>query len=183
MTAGREVEIKPVRLLGTTWRKRGVRYWARRSALLVFWSALLALTVGIIATLFSRAATGTTGVGRIALLTVMALAVAGSFGWGFSLMRRSVEEKKLGVPMIIRSGTTTTPEQRRQAGSAGYRAGLFGGPFIVIAQFVAVGVLAAIVVGLLQKYISVEEFEAATGRKAPPRVKRPSVWSQMRRRA
>lgn len=180
MTTDNDVEIKPVRLLGTTWHKRGVRYWARRTTLLFFWSALLALTVGIIATLFSSAATETSGGGRIVLLLVMSLAVAGSFCWGFSLMRRSDEEKKLGVPMIIRAGTTA--EQRQRAGSAGYRAGLFGGPLIIIAQFVVVGVLAAIVVGLLQKYISIEEFEAATGRKAPPRVKRPSVWSQMRHR-
>ena len=180
MTARNNLEIQSIHLLGTSWYERGFSYWSRRTALLVFWSALLAFVVWVIVGLFSAAATGTSGVGRVVLLAAMSLAVTGSFVWGFSLMRRSEEEKKLGVPMIMRAGTTA--EQRRRAGSAGYRAGLFGGGFVVIAQLFVVGVLVALVVGLLQKYISIEEFEAATGRKAPPRVKRPGVWSQMRRR-
>lgn len=180
MSARDNLEIKSIRLLGTTWYERGPRYWLRRTALLVLWSAILAFVVWVIVGLFAAAATGTTGVGRILLVGAMSLAVTGSFVWGFSLMRRSEEEKKLGVPMIMRAGTTV--EQHRQAGSAGYRAGLFGGGLVIIAQLFVVGVLVALVVGLLQKYISIEEFEAATGRKAPPRVKRPSLWSQMRRR-
>ena len=170
----------PVRFLGTTWRRRGVRYWLRRASLLILWTLVFALSVWGVSILFSVVATTAAGTARIVVLTLMSLAVIGSFVWGFSLMRRSEEEKKLGVPMIMRAGTTA--EQRRDAAWRGYGLGLVAGPLVLVSQMFVVGVLAAIVLSLMQKYISIEEFEAATGRKAPPRVKRPSVWSQMRHR-
>lgn len=180
MTVTRDEEIKSIHLLGTSWHRRGVRYWTRRTLLLLLWTGILALSIWVVGMLFDVVARNSAGTARVFVLFLMSCAVCGSFVWGFSIMRRTDEEKKLGVPMIMRSGRPVGdyPEAKWH----GAASGLVAGPLVLVSQLFIVGVLVALVVGLLQKYISIEEFEAATGRKAPPRVKRPSVWSQMRHR-
>lgn len=181
MSGTTQVAPVAIRFLGTTWQRRGLRYWLRRGALLILWTLVFAISVWGVSILFSVAATTAAGTARIVVLTLMSLGVIGSFVWGFSLMRRSEQEKKLGVPMIMRAGTTV--EQRRDAAWRGYGLGLVAGPLVLLSQIFVVGVLAMVVLSLMQKYISIEEFEAATGKKAPPRVKRPSVWDRMRNKA
>ena len=83
-------------------------------------------------------------------------------------MRRTDEEKAMGVPMIMRSGVTR--ESQKRAGWVGVGAGAVVTPLVVCAQVFFVGAFAALLVSLCQKYISIEEFEAATGKKAPKRT-------------
>ena len=82
--------------------------------------------------------------------------------------------------MIMRS--RATPESRDRAAWAGVGAGVVRSPLVVFAQIFVVGVLAALVVSLLQKYISIEEFEAVTGKKAPRRGAKPKLSAKSRRR-
>lgn len=159
---------KEIQFLGTTWATRGVRYWTRRCGLLAVWMIVLAFSVWFVGILIGGVVDDATGVVRVVLLTIISAGVTGSCIWGYSLMRRSEEEKTLGVPMIMRSGST--PEERRRAGRRGLGAGVARSPLVVFAQVFVVGVFAFVVVSLCQKYISIEEFEAATGRKAPRRT-------------
>ncbi|MGJ0119598.1 hypothetical protein ACQ7HM_10370 [Williamsia sp. MIQD14] len=172
--------IPSIRLLGKTWQRRGFYYWWLRTWLFLLWFALFGLSTWFVGLLFTIVITdpGTPASLRAVALTVMSVAVLSSFAWGFSLMRRSEAEKKLGLPMIVRSGTTA--EQQQKAGWRGYGLGLVAGPLVLLGQLFVVGVLAAMVVSLLQKYISVEEFEAATGQSAPPRFKRSRRWQRRR---
>ncbi|WP_253659786.1 hypothetical protein [Williamsia maris] len=121
-------------------------------------------------------ATSASGSARAFILVLAATGVLWSFYWGFGLLKRTDEEKELGVPMIIRSGTT--PEARDRGGWAGVTAGIVAAPVVLFAQIFVVGAAAALVISLLQKYISIEEFEAVTGKKAPRRRAKPKLWSK-----
>ncbi|GAA1456568.1 hypothetical protein [Williamsia maris] len=182
MTRTEADTVKSIRLLGTTWQRRGFRYWSRRTGLLLLWLAVFALSMWVVGLLFKVVITdrdADTSLRGVAL-GVMSVAVLSSFAWGFSLMRRSDAEKKLGVPMIVRSGTAV--DDQRRAAWQGYGIGLVAAPLILLGQLFFVGVLAALVLSLMQRHISVEEFEAATGRKAPPRVKKQRRLGQRRQR-
>ncbi|MGZ8178856.1 hypothetical protein ACXVUM_13085 [Williamsia sp. SKLECPSW1] len=158
-----------IRFFGTTtWATRGVRYWWRRAGLLLLWCLICAMSVWFVGILYGGVIGETSGVVRAVLLVGMSIGVAGSCIWGYSLMRRSDAEKAMGVPMIMRSGSTA--EERRRAGMAGLGAGVARSPLVLFSQVFVVGVFAAVIVSLCQKYISIEEFEAATGKKAPKRT-------------
>lgn len=159
---------REIQFLGTTWATRGVRYWARRLGILAIWTIVLAFSVWFVGILIGVVIDEATGAIRVVLLAIVSAGVTGSCIWGYSLMRRSEEEKALGVPMIMRSGST--PEERRRAGMRGLGAGVARSPLVLFAQVFVVGVFAFVIVSLCQKYVSIEEFEAATGRKAPRRT-------------
>ena len=102
--------VKEIRLLGTTWKDRGPPYWARRVGLVVLWTAVFALSCWGVGLVIYVIATSASGSARAFILVLAATGVLWSFYWGFGLLKRTDEEKELGVPMIIRSGTT--PEAR-----------------------------------------------------------------------
>ena len=156
-----------IRFFGTTWATRGVRYWLRRTGLLLLFGVLLAFAVWAVSIVYRLVLSEAHGGVRVALLLVVSAGVAGSCIWGYSLMRRSDAEKAMGVPMIMRSGSTA---EHRRAGMAGLGAGVARSPLVLFSQVFVVGVFAAVIVSLCQKYISIEEFEAATGKKAPKRT-------------
>ncbi|MBT0567778.1 hypothetical protein [Williamsia sp. CHRR-6] len=153
----------------------GFRYWRRRVVFTVFFVVLLLLSTWISVIIIDLIATQTHGVIRVILLAVAGAGLLWSFAYGFSLLRRTDDEKRLGVPMIMHSGSTEAG--RTAAGRAGVTMGILGGPLVLFAQLFVVGVLAAALVASVQRYNSIEEFERATGKKVPRRTAARTPWT------
>ncbi|MBT0566068.1 hypothetical protein [Williamsia sp. CHRR-6] len=156
-----------IKYFGTSWASRGFTYWRKRVVMTTFLAALLALSVWGAAVIIHLVATHMRGTGRITLLVFLLLALAWSLAYGFALTRRTAAEKELGVPPIMRARSSS--ESRTRAGWSGVGAGIVAGPLVLIAQIFIVGTLAAAVFSSLQQYVSIEEFEAATGKRVPRR--------------
>lgn len=158
---------RSIKYFGTSWEKRGFRYWRLRAMATAFCLFLLAMSGWAVSILLSLVLTKMHGVGRVVLFAILMMAIAWSVAYGFSLTRRTPVEKALGVPPIMRSRSSS--ESRERAGWAGVGAGIVAGPLVVVAQILVVGTFAALVFTSLQRYISIEEFEAATGKRVPRR--------------
>lgn len=158
---------KSIKYFGTSWKERGFTYWRLRAVATVFCVFLLAMPTWAVGVILDLVLTRMNGVGRIALFSVLRLALTWSVAYGFSLTRRTPAEKALGVPPIMRS--RSSDESRKSAGFAGLGAGIVAGPLVLIAQIFIVGTMAALVFTSLQRYLSIEEFEAATGKRVPRR--------------
>ncbi|MBC7724909.1 MAG: hypothetical protein H7146_09205, partial [Burkholderiaceae bacterium] len=74
-----EPPVPKLRLLGTSWYRRGVGYWVRRASLTVEYLLLLGL-VGLFArSVIDAAATGMTGTGRLVVLALIGTVILGSY--------------------------------------------------------------------------------------------------------
>lgn len=158
--------IPTVRLLGTSWYRRGPGYWFRRVALTLVYLLVFALSAVFAGIAIDVIATQAKSWLRIVLLAVAIVGIAWSFVTGFRAISRTPEEKASGRPLAFRN--TKTPRTRRAAGGAGlglgvgaYAGSAIAGGLVVFGQLFVVGWIAAMAATSLGRYLSVEEYEAA----------------------
>lgn len=162
--------IPKIRLLGTSWYRRGVGYWARRAGLSLLYLLLLAMVLLVVGAVVSAIVSATTGWTRVAILAAVALVVLASYVHAVrALVLRRRARRQGGAPLTA-AQRRDLERRRRRGGAAGLGTGgatlagsTVGGAFLLVGSLAVVGLASTIVVDSLGKYLSDEEFYAAQG--------------------
>lgn len=168
------VEIRNVRLLGTTWASRGWRYWTRRFWLALFFALVAAfeitIAIGLWSDLFKSSLSNTV---KLILSTVILVLVIGGFVWAFrTLWDIASAEYRNDIPRLRAIAERAKGQDRRKAGLAGLTLGVGGlsgipaaGLALLVGAFAALGWALVMLVMNVMPYISAEEYLAVHDQK------------------
>jgi hypothetical protein len=159
--------IPKIRLLGTSWYRRRVGYWARRAGLTCVYLLLLGLVGFIVGDLIYGAVTEAHGIARVVALVVLVGITIASYVHAIQGSVRRRHERRDGI-------TPLTPEQRREQQRRQRRSGRFGlgtgvgasggsavgGAFLFVGSLVFIGAVTMIVVDSLGRYLNNDEYFA-----------------------
>ena len=159
--------VPKLRLLGTSWYRRGVGYWARRGWLTLVYLLLLGLIGFIVGDVVYGAATDAHGVARVVALVLLFGVIVGSHIYAVRASMRRRHERRQGL-------TPLTPEQRREqdrrrrrggrfgigTGVGAYGGSVVGGALLFLGSVVFIGTITMFVVDSLGKYLNNDEYFA-----------------------
>lgn len=152
-----------LRLLGTTWYRRGPSYWARRAWLTFAYLVLLALVALFVGALVAAVVSGMAGVGRIIVLALIVAVVVASYVQAIRARRRRHRERDAAAALTAEQRRAQARRQRA-AGGAGLGAGVgasggsvVGAALLFLGALAVVGTISVIVVESLGRYLNDEE--------------------------
>lgn len=167
MVADRSKPVKKIRLLGKTWYRRGFPYWTRRVGLSVAYLIMLACTGGFVAGVLIGVATNMSGIGRLVVLVLIVSAIVMSGVTAFRSIQRTPEEKEAGRPMAFRAKPKASRMKIGAVSGSGLGLGIgayggsaVAGAFVAVGSIFVIGWALVFFVISLQRYLSVEEYEA-----------------------
>lgn len=157
-------EIPAIPFLGTSWYRRGGRYWFRRTAFFLGAALIAAFPVWFVCIIFSVIAHNTRSWIRIALLAAAIIAICWSLFTGF----RSTTRAKHAEQLLLaghEGGPEAAPEQASKTaglglGAAAYGGSVIAGGLVVVGQLFIVGWLAAFLVKASGRYLGLPEIRA-----------------------
>ncbi|MGV4984616.1 hypothetical protein ACWC0C_35485 [Streptomyces sp. NPDC001709] len=112
------VEIPSLRGLGTTWYRRGPRYWLRRALGAAVWLAVLAFCVYIALVLYGSFRSALPPAVRPVWDWAQATASLGALVWGWLVQRRDHRRKLLDPPAPDEFRAAERDERRSSTGRA-----------------------------------------------------------------
>lgn len=153
--------VPTLRLLGTSWYRRGVEYWVRRVWLLGVYLALLGGVLIVTGAIVWGVSTSFTGSSRIVLLALVAIAILASF---ISPVRSSRRRRRARQQGAAAPGQTRSTRASRSGGLgvgvAAYGGSVAAGALVTVSAVFIFGSVVVLVVDSAGRYLNNQEFFA-----------------------
>jgi hypothetical protein len=160
--------VPAIRLFGTTWARRGWRYWWRRFWIAVFCTLVAALQVSIAVGIWSSLVDSASGrPAKIAISAVFGLMVFGGIIWAAVGWWRVLKLQRNGDIAALRAIVNKSGSNRKKGAAAGSLlgiGGLAGFPAaalgLLVGTFAALGWVFVIMLMSYGRYYTIEEYLA-----------------------
>ena len=150
-----------LRLLGTSWHRRGVEYWVRRVWLLGVYLALLGGVLLLTGAIVWGVSTSSTGALRIVLLALVAVAILASFISPVrSSRRRRCARQQGAVDLAQTRSIRASRSGGLGVGVAASGGSVAAGALVTVGAVFIFGSVVVLVVDSVGRYLNNEEFFA-----------------------